>query len=329
MSLTDFVIMTFFIAFSLAFADAAQVTWRRSRGWKRWAGGLALTIPALFLFATIAVLVRGAIIAFMPRDVPLVALAPTSPAEPAASAPAANLVARGEHIARTTCMSCHSPDNTLPLRGGNNLADIIDVGEIYAPNLTPGGPLATWSDEEIVRAIRNGVDISGRKLVAMPTDRLRNMSDEDLAAVIAYLRSQPAVANETPKYIPWMVLYVLMGFNVITDTVPVLEPVVAPERGPTAAYGDYLVSYRDCRNCHGEALDGEEKRYYPTGISLTHVRDWTLAEFITVMRTGISPDGHTLAPPMAWQSYGAMDDVELAAVHAYIKSIPRAAAKTQ
>jgi mono/diheme cytochrome c family protein len=119
-----------------------------------------------------------------------------------------------------------------------------------------------------------------------------------------------------------MVLFVLRGFDVITDPAPVLAPVVAPERGPTAAYGGYLVSFRTCRDCHGDALDGVAKAHYPNGVPLLHVRAWTLEQFVTTMRTGINPKGHHLQPPMPWQSYAALDDVELAAIYEYIKSVP-------
>ena len=72
------------------------------------------------------------------------------------------------------------------------------MGVLYATNLTPGGPLKDWTDGEIVRAIREGVGQDGRALIGMPSQAYRNLSDADVQALVAYLRSQPAVDNPQP-----------------------------------------------------------------------------------------------------------------------------------
>jgi mono/diheme cytochrome c family protein len=254
--------------------------------------------------------------AYWPRTIPVQAISVPRDAES---------VARGEHIALTTCAACHSADSTLPLSGGSNLsADTgLPLGDIYPPNLTPAGEIVTWSDGEVLRALREGTHATDRPLLGMPTNRLKNLSDADAYAVIAYLRSQPVVDRVAPRTNVSLLALALAGLGIIdtrADEVP--GPVVAPPRAPDAAYGEYLVSYKDCRDCHGEAMDGAAVPPAPKGPPLFHIRGWTAEQFITTLRTGVNPDGHELQPPMPWKSYGSMDDVELTAVYEYLRAMP-------
>jgi mono/diheme cytochrome c family protein len=102
-------------------------------------------------------------------------------------------VTRGQHLAAVACAACHSSSGDLPLSGGENLAKQfpLPLGNIYPPNLTPGGPVASLSDGDIWRIIRYGVLPNGRQSLFMPVQRLRNLSDEDLKSVIVYLRRLP------------------------------------------------------------------------------------------------------------------------------------------
>ena len=106
-------------------------------------------------------------------------------------------VARGEHLVRTVavCVGCHG-DNL----GGKVLINQPSFAVIYALNLTPGegGAGAEFKDPDFVRAIRHGVDPDGRALIIMPSQNFYAMSDADLGAVIAYLRTLPPVNNELP-----------------------------------------------------------------------------------------------------------------------------------
>jgi mono/diheme cytochrome c family protein len=109
------------------------------------------------------------------------------------------LIARGKDIADGLCGACHSHTGTLT--GGYDLAVELQVpiGSFAAANLTPAGPLQHWSDGEIFRALRNGVDAEGRWLTLMSYVRARRLSDDDIKAVIAYIRSVPAAGNPTPN----------------------------------------------------------------------------------------------------------------------------------
>ena len=155
------------------------------------------------------------------------------------------------------CAGCHSSTENLPLDGGkdNFLAGGPPLGSIYAPNLTPGGPLKDWTDAEIIRAIREGVDKDGRPLLIMPSRNLHGMSDADAQAMVAYLRSTPAVEREVPKtnLNALGAIIVASGMFPTSAQPPITGPVASPQPG-TVANGEYVIS--TCRDCHGQDLAG-------------------------------------------------------------------------
>lgn len=310
--------MLLLAAVVLLFGWLTVRAWRSPRALIRWVGaGLAGLVTLVLLLITAAV-VRGVTILYMPRNFPV----------PQVQAPTdAEQLARGEHLALVTCAVCHSPNGQLPLTGGSgNLGEEIGLplGTIWPPNLTPGGEIKNWSDGEVLRAIRQGTHQNGRPL-AMPAQRLQHLSDEDALAILGYLRSQPPIERSTPPTRPSLLLALFLGaglFNVDVD--PITAPVIAPEKAETAEYGAYIVSFLDCRDCHGENLDGRPSGPVPPGPNLRVVQGWTQAQFITTLRTGVDPSGHALQPPMPWKQYGQLDDTELAAVYRYLQSLPPA-----
>lgn len=101
-------------------------------------------------------------------------------------------------------------------------------------NLTPAGRLADYTDGEIMRVLREGVDKDRRPLIMMGIVRVRHMSDEDLEAVIAYLRSQPAVENDVPLPLdqPTFLAAIMGGAGLLPPPQPPVQgPIVAPPRG--------------------------------------------------------------------------------------------------
>jgi hypothetical protein len=152
------------------------------------------------------------------------------------------------------------------------------------------------------------------------------MSDEDLHALIAFLRSQPAVENQTP-HPPDQATFlgvIMLGAGMLPEgQAPISGSISAPEKAPTAEYGEYILSYHDCRDCHGEDLrGGVQGQLTPIGPPMQVVKSWTAEQFITTMRTGVDPSGHTLLDTMPWKQIGRMDDVDLTAMHMYLTSLP-------
>jgi len=109
-------------------------------------------------------------------------------------------IERGRTLAGS-CTSCHSSDGSAILNGGmtNLIAQLGPYGELYGPNLTPGGEIRNWSDGEIVRAIREGVDDQGVPLMLHPASVYYWMDDADAEALVAYMRSLPALRHDQPR----------------------------------------------------------------------------------------------------------------------------------
>jgi mono/diheme cytochrome c family protein len=190
--------------------------------------------------------------------------------------------------------------------------------------------LKHWSDGAIFRAIRNSVDADGRWLIVMSLTNAGNLSDDDIQSLIAYIRSAPAAGTQTPDppddVSPLGVA--MLGAGLLPGGRPVFTGAIkAPAKGPTADYGQYIVSYQDCRQCHGDDLAGGKGGLGPAGPDLTLVKEWNREEFITTMRTGADPNGHEIdGNEMPWRDIGRMDDVELGALHEYLIHLPGAPA---
>ncbi len=166
-------------------------------------------------------------------------------------------IARGEQLAHI-CVSCHTTNNQLPLSGTNFAAkfDMPPMGTLYAPNLTPGGDIDHWSDGEVIRAIREGIHQTGRSLLVMPSGDFRNMSDDDVQSLVAYLRSQPATGGPTPTNQFNLLGAIFMNLADFRTAQQPVSSVTTPQPG-TSAYGKYMVDILGCRDCHGDQLQGK------------------------------------------------------------------------
>lgn len=242
-------------------------------------------------------------------------------------------LARGEHLVRAVsgCDGCHGPD-----LGGMILLEEPGIMTFYGPNLTrgEGGAGARLSDEEWVRAIRHGLDPASKPLLLMPSQNFRLMTDEDLGAVLAYIRSLPPVDNKVPEPAIGPMGYFLALTEPAMVPAALFDhdepPAVAVEPDVSVAYGSYLVALGTCRDCHGEHLNGRPlppmlneppaRNLTPTG----HLANWSEEDFIQMVRTGVTPEGHTLLEPMAGvlQTLRQQSDDELRAIFLYLQSLP-------
>jgi mono/diheme cytochrome c family protein len=235
-------------------------------------------------------------------------------------------IARGKAITDSFCAGCHTKDQ--PLTGGKDLGDDLPMrlGAFVTPNLTPAADLSHWSDGEIFRAIRNGVDAGGHWLMIMSYTNAGKLSDDDTQSLIAYLRSMPAAGHKTvdpPDQLNPLGL-LMLGAGMLPSGKPIQTGVVtAPPKGPTVPYGEYILSYQDCRECHGANLaGGVPGQLAPIGPGLGLVKQWKLEEFISTMRTGVDPTGHQIADIMPWRPVGKLDDQELTAIYGYLMQLP-------
>jgi len=148
------------------------------------------------------------------------------------------------------------------------------------------------------------------------------VSVHDIEALIAYLRSRPAIGAQTPNPPDRFNLLGLMmlGAGLLPSGSPVFTGAVkAPGKSPTAEYGEYILSYQDCRACHGASLTGGVPgQIAPVGPSLQLVKSWKVEQFIATFRTGKDPTGRQLSEVMPWRTIGQMDDDELTAIYEYL-----------
>jgi len=241
-------------------------------------------------------------------------------------------IARGQHIAETLCEGCHGTD----LSGINNWFEGGPLGTIDSANLTSGqgGVGQTYTDEDFVGAIRHGIDSKGKPTFMPAVVSTAYLSDDDLAAVMAYVRSVPPVDRITygKQFTP--IAKILFAAGVLlpfpAEVVSHEIHVTAPAAGVTAEHGSYLVDTHDCHICHGENMNGgkfpdpTQNFITPNLTSGGELGFWTEEQFINTIRTGTTPSGHMLNPEhMPWKEFRNMTDDELKAIWMYLQSLPK------
>lgn len=238
-------------------------------------------------------------------------------------------VARGEHLLRAVakCSDCHRPD-----LGGGPIIENPAMGRVYAANLTSGtGGIRNYTDADFERAVRHGQAQDGRRLLIMPSNEYQYLSDEDLGAIIAYLRTVPPTDRETPAQSVGPVARALFA----TGKLPLFpgefvshdESVVASVPvDTTVAYGKYLGDV-GCAGCHGltyggGAIPGGDPAWPKTAnLTPTGIGHYTYEGFVTALRTGVRPDGSKLDPFMPVTATSLMTDIEMKAVWNYLQTL--------
>lgn len=291
----------------------------------KWIGIVLGSLVGLILLVAVVLFLKSGVEFSNKYDVQVEAL--TVPTD-------APSIERGHHLAVILCMECHGAD----LGGDPKFFDGGALGHAVSPNLTsgPGGLGGQFTDADFVRVLRYGVSPDGTSVFIMPSNDFHSLSDQDLADLIAYIRSVPGVDRQTPE--PHVQLSfmgnVMYGAGMLGDLLragPIqqMKPAAAPPQpGVNAAYGEYLANINGCHDCHGAELAGGKPGQpgSPLAPNLTpggELRAWTEADFIKSLRTGVTPSGAQLSSKfMPWKSKGQMTDDELKAIWAYLQSLP-------
>jgi len=249
-------------------------------------------------------------------------------------------VERGSYLVNSiaACGSCHTPmgpqgfDQTKDL--GGRLVEESPAFTAYAPNITPAGRVAQWSDDELVKAIREGIRPDGSLIgPPMPFEVYKGLSDTDVRSIVAYLRTVPAVDNEVPASTYNIPLPPAYG--------PPVTTVADVPEGITAEYGEYLAGpVGHCIVCHtpfgpdGQAQfetslgAGGNEWHGPWGTSVsanltpTGLSGYSDAEVVQMITTGTRPDGSPMFPPMAYNYYAQMKAEDVQAIVTYLRTLP-------
>jgi hypothetical protein len=257
-------------------------------------------------------------------------------------------LARGRYLANAVsgCIYCHSEhdwkapgDPVVESKLGAGQVFFLEglPGTVVAPNLTPDSAtgVGTWSDDQLARAIREGIGHDDRTLFPlMPYEHFRSLSDEDLASVVVYLRSLQPVPNSLPKTeIVFPVKYLIRN-----APQPVTSPVPASSSTDPVKRGEYLVGISGCSDCHTLKRQGqpvsalafaggfELKGPFGTVTSANITPDpsgisyYDENLFIQAFRTG-KVGARALSPIMPWIAYRNMTDDDLKAEFAYLRML--------
>ncbi|GJQ51589.1 MAG: hypothetical protein HKUEN02_04360 [Anaerolineaceae bacterium] len=292
---------------------------KAQRLWVKILGGLGAGLLTLVFAAVSFFGIKGMMTVYFPNAAPAPDLKVDATSEQ---------IARGEYIANIGCVGCHGVDQAPPLKGGWNMAEAEGfgfMGQVATENLTPGGKLANYTDGEIFRAIRHGVNKDGDMVMFMSMISYRELSNADTEAVIAYLRSLPAETSDAPTGDKLNFLgIVVMGSGMFPMPEPAPDSIDAPPAGATPEYGKYVATIGECRGCHGSDMTGTPAS--PAGPAVPNPRPFvgtlTLDEFIQSFRTGVRPNGTPFSEGMPWQSASMMTDDDLAALYAYLTAEP-------
>ncbi|MEI8153432.1 MAG: c-type cytochrome [Hyphomicrobiales bacterium] len=255
-------------------------------------------------------------------------------------------VERGSYLVNSllTCENCHTPrgpggvfDMSKQLSGGPQTWD-EPTYRVKGANITPDKDtgIGNWTDAQIKKAMVDGVRPNGTPLAPiMPFNFYKIFTPADLDAVVAYIKSVPAVRNEVvpPVYKAAMRSEGPPGTDKTANPADMNDPVKR---------GFYLASIGHCMECHSPVTNdkhdfvgglgkGGQEFKGPWGVSvsrnITSHREkglgaWTDAEIKTAITQGKRKDGTPLKPPMGYPLYARMTDTDLDAIVAYLRTVP-------
>lgn len=237
----------------------------------------------------------------------------------------------GEYLFKTRgCMECHGAGGA-----GLVLIDDKDTGFfVRTPNITRGAlsPARGYSDTDWVRAVRHGVKPSGEPLLIMPSEDYARMTDSDVGAIVAYVRSLPPADSEGAKFglsLPIKAAYLFGAIKDAAEKVDHDAPVPETVADDPIARGEYIA--QGCTGCHGPNFSGGKipaaPPAWPAAANLTSAPDGAMARYTSVdqfksmMRTGKRSDGSVVSEVMPFKTFAYVNDAELEALFAYLKTV--------
>jgi mono/diheme cytochrome c family protein len=288
-----------------------------------------------------------------PTPPPAAPSAPAAPANTAATAPAASseTIKQGEYIAAVTgCVLCHTPMGPQGPAMQKAWAGGLEIKEAFgtwrSPNISQDRAtgIGSWTDAQIIAAIREGRRPDGEQLYpVMPYLFYNKMSDADATALVAYLRTLPAVPQAVTR-----------ATDLRLPKIPAPPASGAAPAADPVHRGEYLALLMHCAACHtpldkksgapdmSRAFAGGFPMELPpalgTGVlyspnitpdQKTGIGSWTEAQLIAAVTQMKKPDGSLIRPPMALYQTGwfQLRDEDSKALAAYLKQLPAIANK--
>lgn len=226
-------------------------------------------------------------------------------------------IAEGRRIAQLAgCMHCHG-DNLA----GTVVDDIPNLVRLVAPNISTRLP--NYTDAQLATVLRKGIKPDGKSVLFMPSEMFRHLRDEDLARVIAFLRSKPAVAvgmSETTQLRPIGRLIIANGdykpAALAIESLP--SPAGSFDASDPVSRGRYL-TMNYCSECHAQDLQGVAPINAP---ALSVAKGYSLEQFTRLMQQGIGLGDRQfkMMSPTAKARFTQFTPDEIAAVHAFLQS---------
>lgn len=273
---------------------------------------------------------------------------------------------RGEYIVHhvAICLDCHSERNfnyfAGPLvdgtegKGGvrfDNKMFAAIPGAVYPRNITSDTAtgIGGWTDEEVIRAITKGISKNGDTLFPiMPYPNYNKLAKQDILDIVAYIRTLEPVNNKVPQ----RELMIPISMAYPPNLYATLDNNIKPTMNDRVKYGEYLVTMADCAGCHtpfdekgqpGELLTGGNTFHLPTFTvttanltpdSATGIGAWTEEMFLNKFKNYRDKEAYLYDPKdqnsiMPWPMYAKMDDADLKAIYAYLRTLNPASHKIE